>query len=242
MWMTQPCHQIHVRCGFDEATPLSTYSLVLDPGTFAARKGLSFLKALAARIGLGVNRVLALTRARREVAGAQLLETRRFEPATDATWSKLAAGYGVTRVRDAAYLNWKYADHPTLAYRNLLVKRGGETTGYLIWRLAPPGADEKRAVVADFLVAKGDAVAFRQLMARVIVDANSAGMESVSVLTTQLWAASALRKLGFLPRGTRNTWVVANWHPHMPAEWLRDLEAWHVCLGDSDGDIWTGSQ
>ncbi|HEX5131695.1 MAG TPA: hypothetical protein VFX92_04310, partial [Candidatus Krumholzibacteria bacterium] len=152
------------------------------------------------------------------------------------------AGYGVTRVRDAAYLNWKYMDHPSLVYRALVARRGAEVVGYMIWRLAPPGAGELRAVVTDFLVGHGDADAFRGLIGRVMVDAGAAGMESVSILTTQPWAVGVLRNGGFMPRAARNTWVVAGWEAHMPAEWLRDIDAWHVCLGDSDGDIWTGSQ
>lgn len=241
MWMTDPCRKIHVTCGFDEATPLVTYSLVLNPAAFVARRGMTELMGIAGRAALTATRLLALRRARREAARATLREVPRFDPALDDVWEKLASGYGITRVRDAAYLNWKYTDHPWLAYRSLLALRAGEPAGFLVWRLAPPGAAEKRAVVADFLVAKNDAASFRQLMARVILHAESSGMESLSVLTTQPWAAAALRAFGFLPRAERNSWVVAGWQKVIPAESLRDTDAWHVCLGDSDGDLWTGS-
>ncbi|HEX5131887.1 MAG TPA: GNAT family N-acetyltransferase, partial [Candidatus Krumholzibacteria bacterium] len=137
MWMTQPCHQIHVKCGFAEATPLTTYSMVLNPALFAARKQLSPLKALVARAGLGVSGALALRRARRDAARAGLEEIKRFDSGLDPVWEKLGAGYGVTRVRDAAYLNWKYMDHPSLVYRALVARRGAEVVGYMIWRLAP---------------------------------------------------------------------------------------------------------
>ncbi len=241
MWMTDPCYKIHVACGFDEATPLTTYSLVLDPSAFAGRKQLSAPKALAARLGLGTSSALALRRATRVVRGASLRSIDRFDPVLDQTWTGFASTYGVTRVREAAYLNWKYADHPTLPYRSIIALRGDEPAGYIIWRPALQGADERRAVVTDFLMARNDADTFRQLIARVILDAKAAGMESVSILTTQPWVERSLRGFGFLPRAARNTWVVAGWRNLIPAEWLRDVDAWHVCLGDSDGDIWTGS-
>jgi GNAT superfamily N-acetyltransferase len=239
MWMTDPCRKIHVTCGFQDATPLVTYSLVLDPASFVKRKGMSRLKGIASRAALGVARTFALRRARGVASRAALREVSRFDPAMDDVWNELAAGYDITRVRDAAYLNWKYSDHPALAYRNLIAMRGDRPAGFAIWRLAPEGAAEKRAVVTDFLVARNDAETFRNLMARIVVDAASAHMETVSVLTTQPWAADALRALGFMPRAERNTWVVAGWRDVIPADALQDTTAWHVCLGDSDGDIWT---
>jgi GNAT superfamily N-acetyltransferase len=241
MWMTDPCRKIHVDCGFKDATPLVTYSLVLDPAAFVTRKAMSGIKGFVSRTALSFNRTLALARARRLAGNSSLREVERFDPAMDAVWETLARGYSITRVRDAAYLNWKYSDHPSLDYRNLIATRDGAPSGYLVWRLAPAVAEEKRAVVVDFLTARNDAGTLRRLIARVVAEAHAAGMESVSVLTTQPWAASVVRGLGFMPRAARNTWVVAGWQGVIPVEWLSDTTAWHVCLGDSDGDMWTGS-
>jgi len=74
-----------------------------------------------------------------------------------------------------------------------------------------------------------------------VLDAASLGVDSIAILTTQSWAKEALRPLGFMPARTRNAWVVGGWREGMPREWLADPERWHMCLGDSDGDIWTGS-
>jgi GNAT superfamily N-acetyltransferase len=243
MWMTNPCYKIHLSCGFDDAPALTTYTSVLDPASFAARRGFSPVKKAAGLVGLGVTRAMAMKRARDIVArdGALLQAVDRFDPAMDGAWLDLAKGYSVTRVRDAAYLNWKYVDHPWLDYRAFVATEGGRARGYMLWRPAPAGATETRAVIPDFLVGKGDARTLRLLAARVILDAASAGIDSVAVLTTQGWAAEALRGLGFIAGQNRNVWVVAGWCNRMPEEWLRDLDRWHVVLGDSDGDMWTGS-
>ena len=241
MWMTDPSYRLHVACGFDSVTPMTTYTLVLDPSAFVARRGLAQPKRSLSRYALEVPLAVALRASRHRARSGDITISAadRFDSFLDPQWARMAAGYGITRFRDAEYLNWKYADHAYLRYRVLLASRDGDTVGFLIWRLASEGAEERRAVVVDFLVEKGDSGAFRSLVAHVVGGAREAGMESLSLLTTQPWAARVVRSLGFFPRGTRNTWVVAGWRDHIPAEWLADTEAWHVCMGDSDGDMWS---
>lgn len=243
MWMTIPCYKIHLASGFDDMAPLTTYTSVLDPDSFSARRGFSPLKRAASRVGLGVARSFALRKARARVErdGASLKDVEGFDAALDPAWLTLAKSYALTRVRDAAYLNWKYMDHPTLDYRALTATRGDRVAGFVVWRPAPAGAVETRAVIVDFLVEKEDATTLQLLVSRVLLDAAGLGIDSVALLTTQSWASDALRSFGFLPGRTRNTWVIAGWRDIIPPEWLRNLEPWHVCLGDSDGDIWTGT-
>ena len=243
MWMTEASHRIHLFCGFDDAPQLTTYTTVLAPGSFVRRHGFSPLKSAVTRAGLGVIRTLALMRAHRLVARAHLgLQTVRvMDAADDAAWFEMAKTYGVTRVRDAAYLNWKYAGHPLLSYRIVVAKDNGRPRGFLVWRPAPEGDANPRAVIVDFLVEKGDARTLQEMTARAMLDAVAAGSDALAVLTTQTFAVSALRPLGFVPGRTRNTWVVANWRDIMPVNWLAELDRWHMCLGDSDGDMWTGA-
>jgi len=243
MWMTESCHQIHLASGFDDVSRLATYTTVLDPAAFSLRRGFSSLKGHVSRVGFGVTRAVALTHARRRVErdGGSLQPVNRFDPALDPEWMTLARTYSMTRVRDAEYLNCKYVGHPALDYRAWLVSRNGRHTGYVVWRSAPAGAVEARAVIVDFLVERGDAPTLQLLAARVMLDAAAQGIDSVAVLTTQAWAAGALRALGFFPSRTRNAWVIAGWRDLLPADWLRTHEPWHICLGDSDGDIWTGT-
>ena len=170
-----------------------------------------------------------------------LAVVKRMDPALDAAWLELAGTYDVTRVRDAAYVNWKYAEHPVLDYRVIVATKGGKPSGYLIWRPAPAGYAEQRAVIADFLVARGDARTLEELVSRVLIDVSDARIDAVAVISTQAFAVNAFQKLGFVAGGSRNAWVIANWKDVMPAEWVKDLERWHMCLGDSDGDQWTGS-
>jgi GNAT superfamily N-acetyltransferase len=243
MWMTGACHKIHQTCGFDDVAELATYTAVLDPASFTARRNFSPIKAVVGRAGLGAKKILALQRARKIIGSAQslLFTVERMDAGLDAVWLDLAKGYGVTRIRDAAYLNWKYADHPTLDYRLVVATRAGAPTGYLVWRPAPAGIAEKRAVITDFLVAREDTRTLEEMVSRVLLEASEAGIDGVAIVSTQSFAIAALTKLGFVAGGSRNSWVIANWKGVIPAEWVKDLDRWHMCLGDSDGDQWTGS-
>jgi GNAT superfamily N-acetyltransferase len=243
MWMTGACHKIHQTCGFDDVAELVTYTAVLDPASFTARRKFSPLKAVVGRAGLGVKRLQALQRAKKILSSAHstIASMERMDPALDAAWLELAKTYDVTRVRDAAYLNWKYMEHPRLQYRLVIATRNGKPSGYLIWRAAPADYAEQRAVIADFLVARDDERTLQEMVARVLLDASAAGIDAVAIISTQTFAVDAVQKLGFVAGGSRNSWVIANWKDVMPAEWVKDLDRWHMCMGDSDGDQWTGS-
>jgi hypothetical protein len=93
--------------------------------------------------------------------------------------------------------------------------------------------------VTDFLVRNGDADALRFLTSRVVTGAAEAGAGILYLLTTQEWAGKTLRSMGFVPRRGRQTWAVAGWRGVIPEAWLTDHRPWHVCSGDSDGDMWT---
>ncbi|HEU4363898.1 MAG TPA: hypothetical protein VFT13_00380 [Candidatus Krumholzibacteria bacterium] len=242
LWMTRASHKIHLAAGFSEAMVLPSYTLPLDPMPFVARRELGRVKAVGALAALALLRAGGMVRARLSLQRRDIRveAVDRIDATLDATLLDLARGYAVTRVRDAAYLNWKYASHPTLGYRILIARRACACAGYVVWRGATPDDECRRAVVVDFLTAEGDARALRRLVSRVVIDAASEGMESVSILTTQPWARTALRQLGFLPRPGGNSWVVAGWEDHVPPDWLHEPERWHLCSGDSDGDMCSG--
>ncbi|HEX6791660.1 MAG TPA: hypothetical protein VF247_10155, partial [Candidatus Krumholzibacteria bacterium] len=127
-----------------------------------------------------------------------------------------------------------------LDYRIVVATSNGTPRGFLVWRPAPAGAAETRAVIADFLVAKDDARTLQEMVACVLIDADDAGIDAVATITTQPFAVAALKPLGFVAGGSHNAWVIAHWKQTLPANAL-DPTQWHMCMGDSDGDIWTGA-
>jgi hypothetical protein len=111
----------------------------------------------------------------------------------------------------------------------------------MIWRHPWRDDVEKRAVIVDFVVANGDAATFEGLVAHVIGDVADSRAAVVSALSSQPWAAKVLRGYGFLPRQESHAWVVGNYTDLVSANDFANARTWHMCMGDSDGDIWTGS-
>jgi len=246
MWMNVPCYKIHRACGFDDVLSPTTQTLVLDPGAFARRQGFNAVKRVAVAGALGVTRARAMRKARAvvdsETGGVACREVGEFDPRLDGAWLSMVKSYDIAACREAAFLNWKYTKHPVLKYRFTVAERGGDTRGYLVWRMPLEGGKENRAVIVDYLVERGDVETLKAMTAKVIVEAETGGAEALSVMTTHPRAVKLLRTFGFLPRRGSHSWVIANWERYLPREWLVSHEPWHVCLGDSDGDFWTGGQ
>jgi GNAT superfamily N-acetyltransferase len=242
MWMTGPCYKLHLACGFTDMPALTPLTLVLDVDAFVSRRGGGLVKRAAQKIALKRLHAKAMNAAEKANAEYEIREIERFPAELDATWMDLLGTYRVGRIREAAHLNWKYVDHPNLAYRSLLLERGGRAAGYMIWRLPVRGSNDNRSVAVDFLVARGNMEAFRLLISRVIEESSHEGVEMVSVLSSQPWVVDCLRGMGFVPRRSSSAWVIAGWEGVCDAQWVTDPGAWHICMGDSDGDAWTGSQ
>jgi GNAT superfamily N-acetyltransferase len=245
MWMNVPCYKIHRACGFDDVVSPTTQTLVLDPAAFARRQGLGVLKRAAAVPALGYARMLGMRKARGVLdasIGIEAADVPEFDESLDGAWLSMAKSYDIAACRDAAFLNWKYTRHPVLKYRLVVARHGGSPRGYIVWRMPLEGGRENRAVIVDYLVERGDLEALQSMTAKAVVEARNGGAESLSVMTTQPAAAKLFRSFGFLPRRGSHTWVIANWESRIPREWLGRLDPWHVTLGDSDGDFWTGGQ
>ena len=244
LWMTGTTHHIALAGGWDDMPAMTNQNLVLNPAKFMERKDESALKKSTSKLALGAMRSVALKRAAGTLrrSGATIETIEAFDPAMDEQILPLLASHGVTRFRDAEFLNWRYVRHPHLAYRILTAQRDGRLAGYVIWRPALESDEEKRSLVVDFLVANGDTETLRPLFSKVVLDAEAESSEVVTVLSTQSWVNKALRAMGFAPKRTPQTWVVTGWRGRMDESWLQDHDQFHVCLGDSDGDLWTGSQ
>lgn len=78
--------------------------------------------------------------------GLRFLEAQRFGAWADAAWSRGPTERGF--VRNATYLNWRFAEHPSGRYRLRTVQRDDETVGYVV-----TGETVKRGRAVNFLAA-----------------------------------------------------------------------------------------
>ena len=64
--------------------------------------------------------------------GPALQPTAGFGPEHDALWEAVAPAIRLGVVRDAAYLNWRYVDHPAYRYHRLELRRSGALHGLVV--------------------------------------------------------------------------------------------------------------
>lgn len=64
----------------------------------------------------------------------QVQEVRLFDAEVEVFWGRVRSRYPIIVERTALYLNWRYAHHPLLDYRILIIRKAGVMVGYLVSR------------------------------------------------------------------------------------------------------------
>ncbi|HYZ77146.1 MAG TPA: GNAT family N-acetyltransferase [Gaiellaceae bacterium] len=150
----------------------------------------------------------------------------RFPPETDEVWRAAAPAYGNHVVRDAQFLNWRYADTPR-TYRRFGAYRDGRLRAVAI-----VGHTVKQGVSSGFLadlVSTPDAHAERvALLRRAAAEVDA---DVLIALPPRAQRRSFLRA-GFLPTNRKIRFVGKVLQPGERLD--PDPRAWHFTLGDFD--------
>jgi GNAT superfamily N-acetyltransferase len=130
--------------------------------------------------------------------------------------------------RDIAFMRWRYGSAPSLDYRAVRERRGGQTRGLAVFRVRPRGGLWE-TTVSDLVVPDGDAQTARRLLRSVI------RASDVDHLTCSFPARTAPSRaagqVGFFraPRGM--TLVVKALIPDISPD-PSELASWGLALGD----------
>jgi ribosomal protein S18 acetylase RimI-like enzyme len=153
----------------------------------------------------------------------------------DGRFDELAArrDEGVIHVdRDAAYLQWRYLEHPVRDYEALACMRGDELRGYCVFRI-----DGRRGLLVDLQVIPGDADAASALVRHALrAMAERGARVAVSWLPREGPERAALVRRGFssryrqLARARSSAVVIAYESPNGPLVG----KPWAIVPGDHD--------
>ncbi|HED64645.1 MAG TPA: GNAT family N-acetyltransferase [Planctomycetes bacterium] len=106
-------------------------------------------------------------------------EIARFDDDVTALYGRCAKDWGLSVVRDPAYLNWRFFDHPRFCYRVLGLRHpSGELRAYAIFRCAD-FPHPNCGLVIDWLVEPNDIEAGELLHEALRVQARRDGAESM---------------------------------------------------------------
>jgi hypothetical protein len=184
---------------------------------------------------------------RREAALASGLPVRVVETPDerfDGLWAEASRSFPIAVVRDAAYLRWRYVEHPAAPYLVLAAERGGRLAGFAVLS----SRDARRAgVVAltELLVAPGDREAGLALLAECVRRARQAGGAQLQcwLLPHHAFYRELLERSGLVFRPARYApGLIRYTTPHIirahPAGSLSPdpalAENWYLSAGDYD--------
>jgi hypothetical protein len=216
--------------GFDVVGPIRRLARVLDYGHYAG----SLLGRRAARMA---RRVTATARrggfASRPRAGS-VAAVDRF----DGRFDGLAAGLTPARImviRDAAYLNWRYVDCPTVQYGRYAVRTEAAVRGFVVFH-AYQADGVVRGIIDEVVCSPDDPDAVEHLIAAALSDLAADGaVNAVCWLPAWHPLAARLRALGFRDREARNELIVYRGRSTGPElEPLTEERNWYYTHGDSD--------
>jgi hypothetical protein len=113
-------------------------------------------------------------------AGAEPIE--RFDEQARWLWDRCAGEFGALGIRDDAYLNWRFCDHPEQSYEPVGVRDGdGILRGYAVYaEVSWQGT--KRATICDWLCPQNEPEVAEKLHAAMLALTRRDQAESLAVL------------------------------------------------------------
>jgi GNAT superfamily N-acetyltransferase len=145
----------------------------------------------------------------------------------DELWHRHAAGYPSAVDRDAAYLRWKYFEHPIYRYRAYARRTRGRLHAVMIVR-----HDPEESVIADYSGPARDEDAIAGLASQVIGAHGGRQTARIRCESTHRPLVGALRKVGFI-RSSYGSRFRVRWSAGM----ADPLHGWFLMPGDGDGDV-----
>lgn len=218
---------------FREIAAPTRMVLGLD-GAVAVRKGLR--SEAAARLTGPL-----LTAALRRRAAGKARPRPGFEveavaecgPEFDELWERARGGAGVTSVRSAEYLNWRFVKNPQYPFRLFAARSGGKLQGFVVLRVAEE-EEARVGLVIDLFAAPGGAAA-EALVAHAVRHFLEERADMIRAWTADgSEARGAFEKLGFMERDERRTLVAKTYEADLDGDFVADRSRWYFTFGDCD--------
>lgn len=156
----------------------------------------------------------------------------RLGPEIDALWDRVRADHQFTTWRDAAYLRWRYLEHPTVRYRVLAARAaGGDLRGLAVVRERCLG--QPNVGIVEWVIPRREPAVVAALAAAAGHWALERGLRRL-----ETWVAPAcperdsLHRLGFRDQASAFNLAVRNFDPALGVDWMR--AHWFYTMGDAD--------
>jgi hypothetical protein len=166
---------------------------------------------------------------------AQIEPIRHFDSRFSELWSRLQSRFALAVCRDAAYLNWKFAEPPHVRYSIAALKRDETVGGYAVYRhLHEPRG--RVTLLVDFLADPEDVDGLETLLRWVDREARAADSDKIRTLSTHAPFRHTLKRAGYFGVASDVELTAKINALDVGAPFYEDTDTWHVTLGDADLD------
>ncbi|MGH9272407.1 MAG: hypothetical protein ACRDZ2_14155 [Ilumatobacteraceae bacterium] len=232
--VTDAGKQLVRRAGWSELGDVALFSRPVRARPFAEARGRPLPTPVAWSIDVALRATEIAMSAWRQLRGQALIEVDRFDGRVDALWSSTVPHYSVIAKRDAAWLNWRFADYPESGYyRRFILRHGDRIAGCAVMRLEPRDGILAGWIV-DFLCPPRSAVGLLLACAGWL---RHQGADAVYCIQQDRRLTRWLLACGFIRRSTGFPLVVFG--PGVTGrgrDRFLTLEDWFITGGDSNVD------
>jgi GNAT superfamily N-acetyltransferase len=161
--------------------------------------------------------------------GVEVEEIRKLDEPFDSFWQEALSLFPIMGVRDHAFMNWRYLQHPTRNYTIYRAMKAGEMRGYIVLRKVEL-LNFNSAVIVDLLAL--DEAALSALVGTGIRYSREEGADLLGFMVPKghLYH-KVLRGMGFLPSLKAFLFMI---YTHSNREIFFSPEKWYVNWGDTD--------
>lgn len=230
---SQSIHGLTERLGFFTLETIAVHVRPMSLYGAIARK--SKTRLLASVIGTPTQFIFDLLHRTKSHAKVRVSKVERFPMEVDNLFRRLADRFRNMVVRNAEYLNWRYADHPSKEYEILLAHdSNGILCGYcVVGKRRKTGLDF--AVILDLFADPEDDLTVSALLKQSMCVArmNNDQMLCCAVLSESPFLRS-LKKSGFIISRKNFPFIIRLNSSTIEIDDVNRIRDWHVMLGDSD--------
>ena len=189
------------------------------------------LNRIVSALTLPIVRIIARNRPLR--AEVRLLQ--RFDDSFTELWESIASKFDFAVRRDAAYLNWKFANAPHVRYSIAALRRNDRNVGYAVYRhLQEPRG--RVTLLVDFLTDPDDEDGFGTLLGWIDREARRADSDKIRAFAMHAAFRRVLKRSGYFQVKSTMEFVVKVNAVDVPPSFYEETDNWHITLGDSDQD------
>ena len=189
-------------------------------------------------VGKPLDWALAVGRAIRSypaVPGAAIEEIGQFDQRFDRFWETMSREAEIIHVRDAAYLNWRFARYPFAGIESFALVRENDILGLAVIHTSTDSDGLRFVAILELLIPAGENTAFDQLLGEAVNRAVKAGAHTITArASTPLWEERYTRR-GFRLRRSPFSGVTYKNNSEFPEDLFAADANWYVSLGDGDG-------